>query len=137
MSSTIRIGQPADIGLVLALWTESEAEPTHTDDPESLNTLLARDPEALLVAVDRTAIVGSVIAAWDGWRGSIYRLVVSPTYRRQGLATQLLARAETRLTTVGAVRVQAIVTETDPRATGFWTATGWEQQTERRRFVKG
>jgi ribosomal protein S18 acetylase RimI-like enzyme len=137
MTSTIRTGQLSDIGSVLSLWTESDAEPTHTDNSESLNRLLARDPDALLLAVDGTEIVGSVIAAWDGWRGSIYRLVVSPSHRRQGLASQLVAQAEARLSAVGAIRLQAIVTETDPQAAGFWTATAWEQQIHRLRFVKG
>ena len=137
MIPTIRPARPADIQSVLTLWIESDAEPPHTDDAEFLHALMAEDPEALVVAEDGTDIVGSVIAAWDGWRGSILRLVVSPTHRRQGLAVRLLAHAETRLSTVGAVRLQAIVVETDPVAVGFWTATGWEQQVERLRFVNG
>ena len=137
MISAIRTARPSDIQSVLTLWIESDAEPTHTDDSKGLNMLLANDPEALVVAEEGTDIVGSVIAAWDGWRGSIYRLVVSPSHRRQGVAARLLAHAETRLITVGAVRLQAIVVETDPLAAGFWKATSWEQQVERLRFVKG
>ena len=137
MISAIRTARPSDIQSVLTLWIESDAEPTHTDDSKGLNVLLANDPEALMVAEDGTDIVGSVIAAWDGWRGSIYRLVVTPSHRRQGVAARLLAHAESRLVTVGAVRLQAIVVETEPLAVGFWTATGWERQVERLRFVKG
>jgi len=137
MISAIRTARPSDIQSVLTLWIESDAEPTHTDDSKGLNVLLANDPEALVVAEDGTDIVGSVIAAWDGWRGSIYRLVVSPSHRRQGLAARLLTHAESRLMAVGAVRLQAIVVETDPSAVGFWMATGWERQVERLRFVKG
>lgn len=137
MTSTIRIARPSDVESILTLWTESDAEPTHTDDSIGLNTLLANDPDALAVAMDGNEIVGSVIAAWDGWRGSIYRLVVSPSHRRHGLASQLLAYAEARLNSVGAVRLQAIVVGTDPAAVGFWNVTGWEQQVERLRFVKG
>ena len=137
MTSTIRTGQTSDVESVLSLWMESDAEPTHTDDSQSLIALLAEDPDALIVAVDGALVVGSVIAAWDGWRGSIYRLVVSPSHRRNGLATRLLASAETRLAKIGAVRLQAIVVETDPVAAGFWKATGWDQQVERLRFVQG
>ena len=122
---------------MLSLWLESDAAPTHTDDSQSLIALLAEDPDALIVAVDGALVVGSVIAAWDGWRGSIYRLVVSPSHRRNGLATRLLASAETRLAKIGAVRLQTIVVETDPVAAGFWKATGWDQQVERLRFVQG
>ena len=71
-------------------------------------------------------------------RGSIYRLVVAPGHRRQGLGRLLLARAEARLQEAGAVRAQAIVVELDELpAVGFWRASGWEEQTERIRFVKG
>jgi ribosomal protein S18 acetylase RimI-like enzyme len=123
--------------VVLDLWQQAGAEPTHTDDMESLTQLIAHDPGALLLAEDGGRIVGSAIASWDGWRGSIYRLVVAPGYRRRGLGRQLLAAAEDRLQKAGAIRTQAIVVETDARAVGFWRASGWDQQAERLRFVKG
>jgi ribosomal protein S18 acetylase RimI-like enzyme len=137
MAPTIRTGRRSDVDSVLALWTRAGAEPTHTDDSGSLVRLLANDPDALLVAEDGTELVGSVIAAWDGWRGSVYRLVVAPSHRRQGLASRLLARAEARLGSAGAVRLQAIAVESDAAAVGFWAATGWERQAERLRFVNG
>ena len=137
MASTIRSGRRSDVDSVLLLWSQSGAEPTHTDDSESLVRLLANDPDALILAEDGAELVGSVIAAWDGWRGSVYRLVVAPSHRRQGLASRLLARAEAHLASVGAVRLQAIAVESDPAAVGFWGATGWERQVERLRFVNG
>jgi ribosomal protein S18 acetylase RimI-like enzyme len=134
---TLRTGQLSDIDSVLALWVESGAEPTHTDDVESLITLLARDPSALLLAEEDGAVIGTVIAAWDGWRGSIYRLAVSPAHRRQGLARRLLRESEVRLSAMGAVRLQAIVVETESNAIDFWRASGWERQVQRARFVRG
>ena len=89
------------------------------------------------MAQDRGELVGSVIAAWDGWRGSVYRLAVDPAHRRVGLARRLLAEAEAHLRSVGGVRLCAIVVETEPEATGFWRTAGWEEQQHRLRFVKG
>ena len=137
MATTIRFARATDVSAVLALWRESDAEPSHTDDAESLLRLIDHDPEALVVAEADHRIVGSVMAAWDGWRGSIYRLVVAPPHRGTGLGRRLVEVAEERLAAAGALRVQAIVVETDPRATGFWRAAGWEQQVARLRFVKG
>jgi ribosomal protein S18 acetylase RimI-like enzyme len=137
MSPTIRAGRASDVDSVLLLWTEADAEPTHTDDATSLGLLMARDPIALIVAEDDHRLVGSVIAAWDGWRGSVYRLVVAPSHRRMGLARRLLHQAEACLSEQGAVRLQAIVVETEPLATAFWTASGWDRQVKRIRFVKG
>jgi ribosomal protein S18 acetylase RimI-like enzyme len=132
----------ADAPAVVALWREAEAEQTHTDD---VRRLIERDPAALIVAVDGAEagaggagrLVGSVIAGWDGWRGSIYRLAVVPSHRRRGLGSRLVRLAEERLAAAGAVRYQAIVVETDGRAVAFWRASGWQQQTERLRFVQG
>ncbi|HEY1636597.1 MAG TPA: GNAT family N-acetyltransferase [Acidimicrobiales bacterium] len=137
MGWTLRSAQPEDVGSVLQLWGASDVEPTHTDDVESLGRLIARDPSALIVAEDGSRLVGSVIAGWDGWRGSIYRLVVAPSHRRRGLGHRLLAEAESRLAAAGALRLQAIVVETEPMAVGFWQRSDWNQQVDRLRFVKG
>jgi ribosomal protein S18 acetylase RimI-like enzyme len=137
MDWTIRSCQSSDVESVLRLWVESQAEPSHTDDADSLGRLITHDPSALIVAEEEGRLVGSVIAAWDGWRGSIYRLVVAPSHRRHGLGSRLLNEAEARLAAAGAVRVQAIVVETQSMATGFWHASDWERQSHRLRFVKG
>jgi ribosomal protein S18 acetylase RimI-like enzyme len=133
----IRPARAEDIEEVLALWSDAEAEPTRTDDAASLELLLGHDPSALLVAEVDGSLVGTVVSGWDGWRGSIYRLVVHPRHRRQGLARQLLSEAESRLTKLGARRMQAIVVASDQRATGFWETSGWDEQVDRLRFVKG
>jgi ribosomal protein S18 acetylase RimI-like enzyme len=137
MQPAIRRAVAADVSAVLDLWRRAGAEPTHTDDAESVRRLIDHDPAALIVADRDGEIVGSVIAGWDGWRGSIYRLVVAPEHRRAGLGRRLLAEAERRMAEVGAVRSQAIVVETDEQATAFWRAVGWKQQSERLRFVTG
>ncbi|HEY1988414.1 MAG TPA: GNAT family N-acetyltransferase [Acidimicrobiales bacterium] len=137
MEVDIRAAIPADLDRILKLWQVAAAEPTHTDDLTSLDQLITFDPSALLVAETDGELVGSVIAGWDGWRGSIYRLAVVPEYRRRGLARDLMDAAVTRLREAGAVRLQAIVAEDDERATGFWGASGWERQVARARFVNG
>ena len=134
-----RSAPPAsDVPAVLALWRDADAEPTHTDDAQSLVQLLEHDPDALVVAELDGDVVGSVIRGL----GRLARLGLPPSraataHRRQGLARRLVAVAEKRLAEAGAVHVQAIVVESDPRATEYWRATGWEQQVARLRFVKG
>ena len=137
MIPTIRAAREHDVPAVLDLWRLAGAAPTNTDDVESLLALLRHDHGALIVAERGGRIVGSVIAGWDGWRGSIYRLAVAPEDRRAGLGRGLLCAAEARLAAGGAVRSQAIVVESDGAALGFWRASGWEEQAERVRFVRG
>jgi len=133
----IRSATAVDIPAVLALWREAGAEPSHTDDPESLGRLIDVDPSSLLVAESEGRIVGSVIAGWDGWRGSLYRLAVDPEVRRTGLGRRLVAEAEARLAEVGARRLQAIVSASEGPTRQFWQSSDWNEQVQRVRFVKG
>ncbi len=133
---TIRNATEEDIAAVLDLWTAAGSLPSVSDSPDGLAGLLAADPQALLVAELEDVLAGSLIAAWDGWRGSFYRLAVSPEHRRWGLATMLLREGERRLRERGAVRLTAIVADDDPTAMSFWRAVGYEQQQHRARFVR-
>ncbi len=132
----IRNATEKDIAAVLDLWVVAGSVPTVSDSPEGLARLLATDPQALMVAELSGVLVGSLIAAWDGWRGSFYRLAVSPEHRRKGLATMLLREGERRLRERGAVRLTAIVADDEEGAMAFWRATGYERQQHRARFVR-
>jgi ribosomal protein S18 acetylase RimI-like enzyme len=70
-------------------------------------------------------VIGSVIGAFDGWRGNLYRLAVHPDYSRRGVARALVAEAERGLAREGAKRITALVEKDHPRATGFWAAAGY------------
>jgi ribosomal protein S18 acetylase RimI-like enzyme len=134
--TTIRAATSADVDGVLALWAAATVEPSVTDDPAGVCTLLSHDPDALLLAVDDDTIVGSVIASWDGWRGTMYRLAVLPPYRRRGIASALVTEGERRLHARGARRLHLIVLEDERPANAFWTAAGYTPQSGRSRFVK-
>jgi len=133
---TIRNATEDDIQSVLKLWAAAGNLPSVTDSRDGLTRLLAADPQALLVAELDGVLAGSLIAAWDGWRGSFYRLAVSPEHRRKGLATMLLREGERRLRERGAVRLTAIVADDEAGAMAFWQAVGYEQQQHRARFVR-
>jgi ribosomal protein S18 acetylase RimI-like enzyme len=133
---TIRSATEHDIEPVLCLWDAASAPPSVTDTREGLVRLLANDSEALILAERGGTVVGSLIAAWDGWRGSFYRLAVHPDRQRQGIATALLREGERRLRVRGAVRLTAIVAGDDPAAIGFWQAAGYARQRDRVRFVR-
>lgn len=137
MAITLRTAQSNEASTVLTFWRQSDAQPTNTDDVVSIERLLTFDSGALILAEEDERLVGCVVAAWDGWRGNIYRLCVAPSYRRQGLGQRLLVEAERRLKEMGAVRLAGIVDDDDDRAIRFWRTSGWQEQVHRSRFVKG
>jgi ribosomal protein S18 acetylase RimI-like enzyme len=133
---TIRSATEKDLASVLDLWETAGGPASVSDTREGLSHLLAHDGDALLLAESGGMVIGSLIAAWNGWRGSFYKLVVHPDRRRQGLATELLREGERHLRARGAVRLTAIVIDEDPDAIAFWRAAGYERQQHRARFVR-
>jgi ribosomal protein S18 acetylase RimI-like enzyme len=106
------------------------------DTAEAVDRLLATDPGALPVAERDGAMVGALIAAWDGWRGNMYRLAVDAGHRRLGVALALVRARERRLAGCGARRITALVAHGDAPAMGPWRAAGYTHDTAIARFVK-
>lgn len=134
----IRHAVPADIDTVLRFWREAAEGTSISDDHDGVGRLIARDPEALLLAERERdgLLVGTVIAGFDGWRCSAYRLAVHPAHRRQGIATALLEAAEQRFAALGGRRVDAMVLEANERAHHAWGAAGYHREDHWRRWVK-
>jgi ribosomal protein S18 acetylase RimI-like enzyme len=132
----IRVGRRGDLAAVLALWEASASTTSSTDDLPGLEALLARDPEALLVAERDGRIVGTLVAGFDGWRGAMYRIVVAEETRREGAGLELVRAGEERLRALGARRVTAQVVAADSVARAFWERAGYVHDAEMARFVK-
>jgi ribosomal protein S18 acetylase RimI-like enzyme len=122
---------------VLELWTRARsAGASLRDDEEMIERLLEADPDALLLAERDGELVGTLIAAWDGWRGNMYRLAVAPEHRRQGIGRRLVEEGERRLRGRGARRVSALVWRDDPPAYAAWEAAGYADDSGVARFVR-
>jgi ribosomal protein S18 acetylase RimI-like enzyme len=133
---TLRPAVPDDIPAVLELWRTAAEGTSITDDPAGLARLLEHDPEALIVAQAGGRIVGTVVAAWDGWRGHLYRLAVDPASRRRGIGSALVAAAEARLETAGGRRVDALVLDDNAAGRVMWTHAGYDPETQWTRWTK-
>jgi ribosomal protein S18 acetylase RimI-like enzyme len=95
------------------------------DRPDDIERLMSDSPGALLVAERDGELVGAMIAAWDGWRGNMYRLAVHTECRRKGIGLALTRAGEDHLRRCGAHRVTSLVAFDDQRASGFWDRAGY------------
>jgi ribosomal protein S18 acetylase RimI-like enzyme len=129
-----RIATRDDFPAVLALW--DGARSGHAETADTLEALERLDDGALLVHEEDGEIVGALIAAFDGWRGNLYRLAVATTHRRSGIARALVAAGEERLHALGAPKVTALVGRGDTRAEGLWRAAGYKDDVEIGRWVR-
>jgi ribosomal protein S18 acetylase RimI-like enzyme len=133
----IRPARLSDFDRVLALWGVARSAHARTPDTaEVLSVLVERDPDALLVAEADGEIVGTLIAAFDGWRGGMYRLAVAPGWRRRGVGSALIGEGERRLRAAGARRIAALIGSEDEVAAAVWEAAGYDRDPYIARYVK-
>ena len=133
----LRMATLDDVRPVLDLWQVAAENAHRPEDSEpALRGLLARDPDALILAVEGAAIVGTIIAGWDGWRCHVYRLAVAPDRRRMGIGRMLIRAAEERFAACGGTRTDAMVLDENDVAHRTWHAAGYARQPEWSRWVK-
>ncbi|GGT86601.1 GNAT family N-acetyltransferase [Streptomyces coeruleorubidus] len=132
----IRAATPEDLDSVLAFWKVAAEGTSISDDRTGVERLVARDPEALILAERGGELAGTVIAGFDGWRCHLYRLAVHPDHRRQGIASALLAAAEERFVRLGGRRADAMVLTRNETAHRAWGAAGYGPEEQWRRWVK-
>ncbi len=137
MAFGLRRARAGDVDALLQMWHEAaENHGRPADTRAAVEALLDRDPEAVIVAEHDGAVIGSVIAGWDGWRCHLYRLAVRPRWRRQGVASALLRTAEDRFKALGANRADAMVLDRNDLGQNLWLASGYLRQDDWRRWVK-
>jgi ribosomal protein S18 acetylase RimI-like enzyme len=132
----IRSATTADIEDVLAFWERAAARHSLVDEASGLERLLRRDPEALLIAEEEGALVGTLAVGWDGWRCHLYRLAVDPDHRRRGIARLLLQAGTERAAGVGAPRLDAVVLTDNDDGQDFWRTEGFTRDDDLARWSR-
>ncbi|MDQ0726351.1 GNAT family acetyltransferase [Microbacterium sp. W4I20] len=109
MAVEIRPLTDVDVEPVVALWEETGLTRPWNDPREDIRRARAVWPELLLVATDQDALVGTVMAGYDGHRGWLYYLATSPERRGEGVGRRLVEEAESRLLALGCPKVMLMV----------------------------
>jgi ribosomal protein S18 acetylase RimI-like enzyme len=131
----IRPARLDEVEAVRELWGGSRSAHAVTEDtPERVAR--AAEAGAVLVALADGAVVGALVAGFDGWRGNMYRLAVADAWRRRGIARRLVEAGHERLRAVGAPRVTALVAFDDSAARSFWEAAGYAADPVMGRMVR-
>lgn len=126
MTLRIRPYQERDRTAVIDLWSEAlPDEPDHNVSSEMIDRKTRVQPELFLVAELDGAIVGAVMAGFDGVRGWLHRLAVRTSARRSGVGTELVRCAESALRAHGCPKVNLQVRATNAGVVEFYRALGY------------
>ena len=122
---------------VLDLWRQAgDVVASPTDSLEQVRVAINHSAALFLVAESKGNIVDTIIGTFDGWRGEVYRLAVSPAVRRRGVARMLVDGAEKWMGEQGCHRITALVEKDHPWATGFWNSAGYQLHESMSRYLR-
>ena len=107
MSISIRPVKIEDYDGIFALWNSTEQSKralNPVDDcREGIEKYLKRNPTTCFLAEvqdgtgDAPEVVGVILTGHDGRRALIHHMCVHPSFRREGIASQLVQKAEEAL----------------------------------------
>jgi ribosomal protein S18 acetylase RimI-like enzyme len=111
---------------VVALWKNVFGyEAAHNNPSLAIDKKLQVDDQLFFVAVADKAVVGTIMAGYDGHRGWLYSLAVAPSHRRQGIGSRLVSQAEGALTRKGCVKINLQILEGNESVAAFYAALGF------------
>ena len=111
---------------VIALWeTVFGYEDSHNKPGLAIDMKLAAPDGLFFVAVVDDAVVGTVLAGYDGHRGGLYAVAVHPQHRKQGLGKALVRYAEQALTARGCLKINLQIISDNASAAGFYESLGY------------
>ena len=126
--ATIRPFADADEPAVVDLWARCGLIRPWNDPHADIARKRSVQPELFLVAVaDGGAIVGSVMAGYDGHRGWINYLATEPARRRQGIARALMHAAEAGLARLGCPKINLQIRGDNREAIAFYQRLGFAE----------
>jgi ribosomal protein S18 acetylase RimI-like enzyme len=122
----IRPYDDADRDAVIALWREVFPDaPAHNDPARDIERKLSVQRELFFVAALDGALIGTAMAGFDGHRGWVYYLAVSPAHRRRGVGSALMRRAERDLAAFGCGKLNLMVRRSNDAVVDFYRALGY------------
>ena len=111
---------------VIALWrTVFAYTQPHNQPALAIDRKLAVGDSLFFVALRGGAVVGTVMAGYDGHRGWLYAVAVPPTHQRQGIGAALVRHAEAALAARGCLKINLQITGGNEAVAGFYEALGY------------
>ena len=105
---------------VVELWRNVFGYETAHNEPNlAISKKIAINDGLFFVAVENSAIVGTIMAGYDGHRGRLYSVAVDPGKRLNGLGSSLVIHAEKALADLGCMKINLQLLATNEATAAF------------------
>ena len=110
---------------VIDLWkTVFGYEAAHNTPSLAIDKKLAVQDDLFFVAQDGNALVGTILAGYDGHRGWLYSVAVHPSHQGQGIGKALIAHAERALAQRGCMKINLQIVSSNESVSAFYKSIG-------------
>ena len=126
----IRTYEEQDRNSVIVLWHECGLVVSQNDPDKDINRKLKVDADLFLVGVEtdevgNDIVVASVMGGYEGHRGWINYLAVSPNHQRKGYGQAIMKAVESRIQAKGCPKINLQVRNTNQAVIEFYAALGY------------
>ena len=116
----------ADSEAVIAIWEACQMTVPWNDPHKDIARKMQVNPELFLVAAGEDGrIVGTVMGGYEGHRGWINYLAVSPDCQHQGIGRALMDAVEAKLAALGCAKINLQVRSSNRAVIQFYGHLGY------------
>jgi ribosomal protein S18 acetylase RimI-like enzyme len=124
----IRPFEERDADAAIQLWDDCELTRPWNDPRRDIARKLTTQPELFLVGEVSGVIVATAMIGYDGHRGWVYYLAVTPSRRGQGHARALMAEAERLLVELGCPKIMLMVRASNTPVVDLYEHLGYARE---------
>ena len=121
----IRNYNPNDHNQVIDLWQVCGLTVPQNDPRKDIERKMKVDPDLFLVGELSGKIIATVMGGYEGHRGWINYLAVSPEYRKNGHGRKIMESVEVRLKKKGCPKINLQVREANTDVINFYKSLGY------------
>jgi len=110
---------------VIQLWCDTGLVAPQNDPDKDINRKIADSPQWFLLGIVDHQVVATAMAGYDGHRGWVNYLAVTPDRQKQGLALLLMAEIERLLLAEGCAKINLQIRETNQQVIAAYQAMGY------------
>jgi ribosomal protein S18 acetylase RimI-like enzyme len=121
----IRPFHTSDEATVIALWQACDLTRAWNDPHKDIARKLSVHPELFVVGIEDGNVIASAMFGYEGHRGWVNYLAVSPGHQRKGHASKLMSWGEDALKARGCPKINLQIRSSNTAVIAFYRSLGY------------